>query len=346
MLNELLEFKAYVTDPESETPRVQPYLLTDYFDESANLIGIEHIMTMIARAFIFSNKKTVLDEVISQEVVDDTIDLLHRWTGFEEDKKIERSPNARVDKWMKKNSVVDGWLKKYWMFQAKKSRKISEEKEEDKDSKTSDEKAKTKSDEKAIVDKLWDTLEKKWNERLNSGFDYSANMITYNNIIANALEIGPLKNMYFIVKKDSQPSKKTVKENKRFKYLTDKSRRHEASYMKIMKIIAAYLLNLRYHPECQKEVWIKNVELANWYGLDDGKNGSETFYPKNVTWNEKPIYTTRKLIGNYTKLLVDQEYLNEFDFQIIDAKDVDKYKETHWVLEDLGHKLVGCWGIK
>ena len=91
MLNELLEFKAYVTDPESETPRVQPYLLTDYFDESANLIGIEHIMTMIARAFIFSDKKTVLDEVISQEVVDDTIELLHRWTGFEEDKKIEGS---------------------------------------------------------------------------------------------------------------------------------------------------------------------------------------------------------------------------------------------------------------
>ena len=325
MLNELLEFKAYVTDPESETPRVQPYLLTDYFDESANLIGIEHIMTMIARAFIFSNKKTVLDEVISQEVVDDTIELLHRWTGFEEDNKIERSPNARVDKWMKKNSVVDGWLKKFWMFQAKKGKVSSEE--------------------KAIVDKLWDTLEKKWNERLNSGFDYSANMITYNNIIANALEIGPLKNRYFIVKKDSQSSKKTVKENNKFKYLTDKSRRHEASYMKIMKIIAAYLLNLRYHPEGQKEVWIKNVELANWYGLDDGKNGSETFYPKNVTWNEKHIYITRKLIGNYTKLLVDQEYLNEFDFQIIDAKDADKYKETHWVLEDLGHKLVGCWGI-
>ena len=58
------------------------------------------------------------------------------------------------------------------------------------------------------------------------------------------------------------------------------------------------------------------------------------------------IYITRKLIGNYTKLLVDQEYLNEFDFQIIDAKDADKYKETHWVLEDLGHKLVGCWDIK
>ena len=36
----------------------------------------------------------------------------------------------------------------------------------------------------------------------------------------------------------------------------------------------------------------------------------------------------------------------EFDFKIIDIGDAEKYKETHWVLEDLGHKLKGCWGIK
>lgn len=326
MLNEFLEFESYVTNPMSSTPRVQPYLLTDHFSESANLIGIEHIMTVIARAFLFSEQKVTQEEIISQQVVDDTIELLHRWTGFSDIENRKRTPNKRVDQWMEQHSVTEGWLKQYWMFQfdngkAAKKKTLSKQ-------------------------KLWETLEKKWNERLNSGLDYSANMITYNNIIANALEIGPLKNHYFVVRKDSTPREKPVKINKRFKYLSDESSREESSDMKIMKIVATYLLRLEYHPEGQKEVWITNGELANWYGLDDGKNGRETFYPKNVFWKDKPIYTLHSLRGRYTKVSVDQEYLNEFDFRIIDIEDADKYKETHWVLEDLGHKLKGCWGVK
>lgn len=331
MLNEFLEFESYVTNPTSSTPRVQPYLLTDHFNESANLIGIEHIMTVIARAYIFTEKRIAQGEVISQTVVDDTIELLHRWTGFADIENRKRLPNERVDKWMKSHSVTDSWLKKYWMFQfdnwkTKKKRKLLEK-------------------EMTLRQILWDTLEKKWNERLNSDMDYSANTISYNNIIANALEIGPLKNQYFIVKKDFVPKGEPVAGNKRFKYLSDESSRQESSDMKIMKIIAAYLLRLTRHPDGQKEVWITNGELAAWYGLDDGKNGNETFYPKDVFWKGTPIYTLQSLRGRYTKVFVNQEYLREFDFKIIDIEDVEKYKETHWVLEDLGHKLKGCWGI-
>lgn len=332
MLNEFLEFESYVTNPTTTIPRVQPYLLTDHFNESANLIGIEHIMTVIARGFLFSEGRIQQGEVISQQVVDDTIELLHRWTGFADLENRKRTPNESVDKWMKSHSVTEGWLKEYWMFQfdnwkTKKKRKLSEK-------------------EAISRQTLWDTLEKKWNERLNSGIDYSANTISYNNIIANALEIGPLKNQYFIVKKDFTPKDKPVEENKRFKYLSDESGRQESSDMKIMKIVAAYLLRLKYHPDGQKEVWITNGELANWYGLDDGKNGNETFYPKDVSWKGMPIYTIQSLRGRYTKVFVNQEYLKEFDFKIIDIEDTDQYKETHWVLEDLGHKLKGCWGIK
>ena len=326
MLNEFLEFKAYVTNPTSPMPRVQPYLLTDHFNESANLIGIEHIMTVIARAFIFSEEKITQGEVISQQVVDDTIELLHRWTGFADIENRKRTPNDRVDKWMERHSVTDGWLKKYWMFQfdnkkGKKEKTVSKQ-------------------------ELWDTLEKKWNERLNSGMDYSANTISYNNIIANALEIGPLQNRYFVVRKDWIPKEKKVKAEQRFKYLTDKSSRQETSDMKIMKIIASYLLHLKLHPEGQKEVWITNGELASWYGMDDSNNGTKALYPKDASWKGKPIYTLYKVREKYTKVVIDQEYLETFDFKIIDIEDAEQYKETHWVLEDLGHKLKGCWGIK
>jgi len=332
MLNEFLEFEAYVTNPESSTPRVQPCVLTDHFDESANLIGIEHIMTVIARAFLFSEEKVTQEEVISQQVVNDTIELLHRWTGFADIENRERMQNERVEKWMERHSVTDGWLKTYWMFRfacwkTKKKRKLSTEEE-------------------ILRQNLWDTLEKKWNARLNSGVDYAANMITYHNIIANALELGALQNRYLVVRKDLTLKDKMVEENKRFKYLMDASGRQEASDMKVMKIVAAYLIRVKRHPQGQKEVWITNGELANWYGLDDGKNGNATFYPTEVFWKEKPIYTLQSLRGRYTKVFVDQEYLKEFDFKIIDIEDAEQYKETHWVLEDLGHKLKGCWGIK
>ena len=117
MLNEFLEFESYVMNPMSSTPRVQPYLLTDHFSESANLIGIEHIMTVVARAFLFSEGRVTQEEVISQQVVDDTIELLHRWTGFSDIENRKRTKNERVDKWMEQHSVSEGWLKKYWMFQ-------------------------------------------------------------------------------------------------------------------------------------------------------------------------------------------------------------------------------------
>lgn len=44
MLNEMLEFEAYVKSPESEKPRIQPKLLTNNFSEDGNLFGIERIL--------------------------------------------------------------------------------------------------------------------------------------------------------------------------------------------------------------------------------------------------------------------------------------------------------------
>lgn len=54
MLNEILEFEAYVKSPESEKPRIQPKLLTNNFSEDGNLFGIERILIVIARGYIFS----------------------------------------------------------------------------------------------------------------------------------------------------------------------------------------------------------------------------------------------------------------------------------------------------
>ena len=332
MLNEFLEFKAYVTEPQSKTPRVQPNFFTDFFCDQNNLIGIEEIMTVIARGFIYSKDKYVYDEFdrVDEKTVDDAMELLHRWTGFSDYENRKRTDNSDLDKWMKKNSVVDGWLKIYWLFwfDAKKGKdkKLSEEEK----------------------NKEWNKLEKKWNKRFNSPMDYYAGRITYKNVIANALEKGPLRNRYLVVKKSTDQVGKKVKksDDEKFKYLIDRFGQQITTDMKIMKIICAYLIFREFHPKGQKEVWIKSSELSRWYALDDGKKGSAKWYPECAIWNEKPIYVLNKVKGNHTKLIVDSEYLKTFDIRIVDSKDAYQYKDTHWVLEDLGHGLKECWNIK
>lgn len=337
MLNEFKEFEAYVTKPESPTPRVQPLMLTDYFSEKNYLIGIEEIMTIITRGYLFSKEHQIYsgDGQINENVIEDAIELLHRWTGFSDSKYRKRTENAHLDKWMKKHSVKEGWLKKYWMFhflavEGKKQSKLTK---------------------KALVEKgeeRWRKLEEKWTYSLNSSMDYSAVKITYKNVIANALEKGSLRNRYFVIKRrEDQIGKKFKKsESKPFSYLTDKSGRQGTSDTKIIKIVATYLMNKENHPDGQNEIWIKSSDLSRWYAQDDAKNGLKSWYPKNVTWKGKPVYTFKNLFRRYTKVVVDQEYIREYDYHIIDSKDAELYRDTHWILEDAGHGLNACWIIK
>ena len=338
MLNELKEFEAYVTKPESPNPRVQPKMLTDHFyEKDSYLMGIEEIMTVIARGYLFSKEHQIYSQEgqINENVIEDAIELLHRWTGFADTKYRARTENAQLEKWMKKHSVKDGWLKKYWIFQYQKF-------EEGKKTKQSKKEIKQKSE------VCWQEIEKKWNKSFNSPMDYSAIKITYKNVIANALEKGPLRNRYLVMKRsEEQVGKKFKKsESKPFSYLTDKSCRQATSDTKIIKIIATYLMNKENHPGGQNEIWIKSSDLSRWYAQDDSKNGLESWYPKNVTWNGKHIYAFKNLFRRYTKVIIDQEYLREYDFHIIDSKDAKLYKDTYWILEDAGHGLEDCWIIK
>lgn len=329
MLNEFLEFKVYVTSPKSQKPRVQPNMLTDYFSDENYLIGIEEIMTVIARGYIFSEDRNIYDESgkVDEKVINDTIELLHRWTGFLDSDMRKRTNNTNLDKWMKKYSVVDGWLKKYWLYWlGVKSENLSSNKKAQK----------------------WEQLEDKWNERLNSPMDYSVNKITYMNVIANALEKGPLRSRYFAFKKNEDQVGKSIIETDedRFKYLMYKSGAHDTTYMKVMKLICTYLIFREFYPKGQTQVWVKSSELSRWYGLDDGKNGGDSWYPDGVECNEKPIYTINKLKGNQTKLGVDSEYLKKFDYRLIECDEVDKYRDEYWIFEDLGHGLENCWETK
>lgn len=94
MLNEKLEFEAYVTDPESDTPRIQRYLLIDKFSKEGNLYGLETILTVIARGFLYAKAENDNPDVSGQgpyreEMIHAAMRVLDRWCGFSSDEEKE-----------------------------------------------------------------------------------------------------------------------------------------------------------------------------------------------------------------------------------------------------------------
>ena len=81
MLNEFLEFEAYTKNPTSENPRLQPKMLTHSFSVSHYgryyLDGINQVLIIIARHFIFSECGKMSDNI-----VESTIQVLKRWIGM------------------------------------------------------------------------------------------------------------------------------------------------------------------------------------------------------------------------------------------------------------------------
>lgn len=85
MLNERAEFEAYITNPESSSPRIQPKLLTGNFSTDCGLYGIEQILVVLARGYIFDTYRE--DEIYSDgfvrpELLSDAKLFLQRWLGF------------------------------------------------------------------------------------------------------------------------------------------------------------------------------------------------------------------------------------------------------------------------
>ena len=85
MLNEKAEFEAYITNPESSSPRIQPKLLTGNFSTDCGLYGIEQILVVLARGYIFDTYRE--DEIYSDgfvrpELLSDAKLFLQRWLGF------------------------------------------------------------------------------------------------------------------------------------------------------------------------------------------------------------------------------------------------------------------------
>ena len=323
MLNEILEFESYIKTPTSDNHRLQPKMLTDDFGSAGNLYGLEHILTTIARGFIFGNfydtDKVSDDGMISNNLIATVDNILFSWLGFECAKDYVGDADA-INKWNKKYPQADGWLKNYY------------------------EKHCTKKD-KA---KRWAKIEEERSKYL-MGENYRLSVVSINNIIANALELGPLKEQCMIIKKDSV-SVKSTKLKDRFQYLfcVDESKKaanpQEKTVERFLKNIAAYLYLKENHPEGQKFVLLDRIQLLCWYGLDDNKNEADSWYFKRFLFDKgnskEPIMTA--MSGdrgwNFIKLMIDNDFIAKYDIKLINADEIESVdKEKYWIIKDNGH---------
>ena len=323
MLNEILEFKSYITAPTSDTPRLQPKMLTDDFGSTGNLYGLEHILTIIARGFIFGDfydaDKVSDDGMISDNLIATVGNILFSWLGFECAKDYVGNADA-INKWNKKYPQADGWLKKYYMKHCTKKDAV----------------------------KRWVKIEEERSKYL-MGEDYRLSVVSINNIIANALELGPLKEQCMVIKKDSS-SVKSTKLKDRFQYLfcLDENKKaanpQEKTVERFLKNIAAYLYLKENHPVGQKFVLLDRIQLLCWYGLDDNKNEADSWYFKRFLFDKcdskNPIMTA--MSGdrgwNFIKLMIDNDFIAKYDIKLIDVDEIESVdKEKYWIIKDNGH---------
>lgn len=323
MINELQEFKSYITSPTSDTPRLQPKMLTDDFGSKGNLYGLEHLLTTITRGFIFGNfydtDEILVDGTVSDDFIATVSNILFSWLGFECAKDYAGDVDA-INKWNKKYPQADGWIKNYYMKHCTKKDAV----------------------------KRWAKIEEERSKYL-MGEDYRLSVVSINNIISNALEQGPFKEQCMVIKKKSVASK-SAKLKDRFQYLfcLDESKKaanpQEKTVERFLKNIAAYLYLKDNHPKGQKFVLLDRIQLLCWYGLDDNKNEADSWYFKRFLFDKgnikEPIMTA--MSGdrgwNYIKFRIDDDFIAKYDIRLIDAATIDSVdRDDYSIIKDNGH---------
>ena len=121
MLNEYLELEAYVKNPKSDNPRIQPNYFTGSFEDVCELNGLEQILTTIARGYLFTYCPKEYD---INKRIENTLYILRKWCGFayEDGKEFQREDS--IVAWFEAFPEADGWLNTYWMYHFERKRKL------------------------------------------------------------------------------------------------------------------------------------------------------------------------------------------------------------------------------
>ena len=262
-------------------------------------------------------------------IVESTIQVLKRWIGMTGNNEKEY---PLVNKWFHEYGVESGWLEKYWKFHFEQC-----------------------CDKERNVDEEWKACVGSRMEGYFKAYDYDANTVTFRNIVASAMSLGPLKERYFIVLKSEDRSdrkKYSTREDKSevykkmqmFKYIIDCKGAHASKKLKMLKNIIAFLIWQEEYPKIQNEVILQKIRLFGWYGENDSDGKADNWcfskfaFTENKDGKAYPIMY-RVPFADYTKMGIDPRYLKMHDMRLIDTTETEKYTETHWIIKDSGYGL-------
>ncbi|MBP3241452.1 MAG: hypothetical protein J6M92_13070 [Oribacterium sp.] len=320
MLNEFMEFESYICSPQSDKPRLQPKLLTGDFKKKESgyvLNGIDQVLTVIVRGVLFDAQYA--GEIISDDAIAAVKELLNCWCGFEK----VNIKNQTIKNWFIEHKDADGWLKQYWIHWFRKSgSKLSKMPEN-------------------RAEEEWKELTEKWQEKLNSDQDYQAESFTFGNVIADALEAGPLKERYCVIKKTEK--KIELKKKKELYDICDqifdysgKRGPQDQTKLKMLRNIIAFRIRQEEHPCGQEEVLLQKIRLLGWYGNDDRGGHKEVWCFDDFFFQGKNIMYSRPG-KDFSKYGIDEDFLKEYEFKLIERGEAEKYRDKYWILKDTGY---------
>ena len=317
MLNEIMEYKAYIEDPVSDSPRLQSKLLTEGFDKTkCALNGIGQILTVIARGFMFETDSTSLfdeDGLITDEGIDAVKDVLKIWCGFKKDTVTSQMP---VREWFSDHPSAIAWLREFFIYNYKRYKERITDKQ---------------------AEEYWEKWSDVWDGKLDSDNDYMAESTDLNNIIADAILKGRLKERYCIIKKYENSNKIQTMEDLYDQLFTYRKGTQDKIKQRMLRNVIAYRIFETDHPDGQDEVVLQKLRLFGWYGIDSNRGKttawcSDRFFYK----DDRPVINSR-IIHKFSKFSVDKDFLDHFEFRLIDKEDTSKYEKDYLILKDAGH---------
>ena len=155
--------------------------------------------------------------------------------------------------------------------------------------------------------------------------------VTYDKVVADAIYQGPLKRYYLVCKKGFEQdlyktSKKTFDKRLNSKLATD-SRLID----NVLKLICVYLIKKGYTGNIFNNVNLTDV--AHW---SQSKSINHGGYYDGLKYKGKKLIISKTIGKNYTKKSVCKDFMEIYDFKIIEASQFSGVEEGYTFFSDLG----------
>ena len=308
MLNEIQEYTEY-TSAIKDMPVLR--LMPDLFMEKNKLRGLVRAMTVVARAEL--ERVGYFEASLEEQsgLIVSVISALRQWCGFAETVGTELGPGC--------NEV--GWLEQYY----KKVIEVTER--------------------SGLLS--WEEVVKKKARQFETTIVGAINKtseadtmlsISYEKIVANAVYLGPLKRYYLVCREGAEEALESNGSKLRI-YGKNRKQKDCEKADNVLRLVAAYLLKQRLTGTEANQVnmtdlgyWAQNKKVCDSEYFRSVNKGKEY----GIQYKKKRIYSSETIKKNITKIVVNPQYLADFDFQLVEEEAFDVVAPGYTFFSDFG----------